>query len=312
MKTRTIQSDSTSHIAGASDPGHGSLRFILPLLGSLLLTCGCSRIVSHYTSPLLTDLTQSLMSQKDVVMAEQGTPAFLLLLDGLIAHSPQDKDLLLAGAQAYSAYNTAFVGERAKDRSKLIAERAKDYGMRALLAHCPRFAKIKDQRMPEFSAFLGGLGPRDVPYLFHAASSWLGWIQANADSFDAIADLAKVQRMLERVIELDETFYYGTAHTMLAALLTVNPPSLGGKPEQARVHFERALEISGGQFFPIYVLYAERYAKLVYNEELYFTLLQKVVDTPVDAVADLTLINVLAQQQALTLMTTTRADAYFE
>jgi hypothetical protein len=129
---------------------------------------------------------------------------------------------------------------------------------------------------------------------------------------DAIADLPRVQALIERVIELDEGFYYGASHTFMGVLLTIRPPSLGGKPEEAKRHFERAVELGQGVLLTTYVMYAKNYAKLMYEEELFFDLLNTALDSPVDAVPELTLVNTLAKQQAGDLITDARKEEYFD
>jgi len=289
-------------------------RTALPLLltGLLLLSTGCSRIVGHYTQPLFDDLTSSFMQQRDVVLAEQGTPSFLLILDGLITHSPDNPSLLLAGAKAYSSYNTAFVGSRDPERNKLLAAKAKEYAIRALSLHSKAFDRVKDAQYDAFVTCLPSFREKDVPFLFYAATSWAGWITANSSSWDAIAELPKVQALIERVIELDDAFYYGTPNAFMGVLLTVRTPAMGGKPEEAREYFEKAVELGHGQFLPTYVMYAKSYAMLVYDEELFTSLLNKVLESPVDPEPDLILINTLAQQQARDLLRETREEEYFE
>ncbi len=103
--------------------------FVLFLV--MISTTGCGRIIIHFTRPLFNDITRSFMQQQDVVLAEQGIPAFLLILDGLIEHSPKDKSLLLTGAKAYSSYTAAFVGDKYPERNKILAEKAKEYAFRA-------------------------------------------------------------------------------------------------------------------------------------------------------------------------------------
>ena len=278
----------------------------------LLFSGGCSRIVGHYTQPLFDNLTSSFMQQRDVVLAEQGTPAFLLILDGLITHSPNNASLLLAGAQAYSAYNTAFVAGHDPERNKILADKAKDYAIRALSLHSKKFAAVRDARHDEFVTCLPSFRKKDVPFLFYAATSWAGWIIANSASWDAVAELPKVQSLIERVIELDPTFYYGTPEAFMGALLTIRPPALGGQPEIAREHFERALVLGEGRFLPSYVMFANSYAKLVYDEELFFSLLNTVLESPVDLEPDLILINTLAQRQAREAIQRAPDDEYFD
>lgn len=277
-----------------------------------VLTAGCGKVIGHFTSPIFDDLTRSFMQQEDLVIAEQGTPAFLLILDGLIEHSPENKDILLAGAQAYSAYTAAFVGSEHPDRNKRLTRKAKDYAFRSLSLHRKQFSRVKDEPYPEFVTCLDSFRKKDVPYVFYTATAWAAWIQARSDSMDAIADLPKVRALIERSIALDETFYYGASHTIMGVLLTVRPPSLGGKPEEARRHFEKAIELGQGRLLTTHVMYANSYAKLMYEGELFFDLLNTVLESPADAVPELTLVNTLAKEQARNLIDDARAEEYFD
>lgn len=278
----------------------------------MALAAGCGKIIHHYTRPLFDDITKSFTQQQDVVLAEQGVPAFLLMLDGMIEHTPDDKSLLLSGSKAYSSYAAAFVGDKNPERNRILTGKAKEYAFRAFSLHNRKFPEAKDRPHSEFVDYLSAFGERDVPYLYYAATCWAGWIQANSESWDAIADLPRVQSLLERVIELDEGFFFGSSHTFMGILLTIRPPSLGGRPEEAREHFERALELGHGRFLPAYVMYAKHYAKPAYEKNLFFDLLDRVLESPADEVPELILINTLAQQQAGELIDGVRKEKYFE
>jgi hypothetical protein len=292
----------------------GNIRMFSGLLLFLMIISmpGCGKMVVHYSRPLVDDINKSFMQQQDIELAEQGIPAFILILDGLIEHSPGNKSLLLSGAKAYSSYTTAFVGDKDPERNRVLSEKARVYAFRAFSLHNRKFAEVKDRPHSEFVAFLNSLGEKDVPYMYYVATCWAGWIQAHSESWDAIADLPKVQSLVERVIELDEGFYYGASHTFMGVLLTIRPPSLGGRPEEARTHFERALELGQGKFLPSYVMYAQHYAKLLYKKELFYDLLGRVLESPVDEVSELILINTLARRQASELIEEARKDEYFD
>jgi hypothetical protein len=113
---------------------------------------------------------------------------------------------------------------------------------------------------------------------------------------------------MERVVELDESYSHGEGHLYLGVFATLLPPALGGKPEEGRVHFERAIALSAGRDLMAKVEYARRYARITYDRPLHDRLLQEVLDA--DAVATgLTLSNVLAKRQARELLAS--ADKYF-
>jgi tetratricopeptide (TPR) repeat protein len=282
----------------------GALGVVL-MIGILGLGTGCAPIVSHFTKPLLKDLTDSFMKQKDPQLAEDGAPAFLLVLDGLIQGHPKSQDLLLGGAQATAAYASAFLIGKYPQRAVIQYTKAKEYAIRALSIRNKNFAEVKDKPYDEFVTCLPTFAKKDVPALFWTASCWAFWIQAMSStesSWDAFADLPLVTTMTQRAAELDETYYYGGPHLLLGVLNGLLPQALGGKPEEAKKHFEKALEISKGKLFTVQVMYAKFYARRVYDRKLHDRLLKQVLATPADAVPELTLTNILAQRQAAELL----------
>jgi hypothetical protein len=106
---------------------------------------------------------------------------------------------------------------------------------------------------------------------------------------------------METVTRLDETFMDGGAHLYLGTIATLLPPMLGGRPDDARTHFERAVELCGGRNLMARVLFAKRYARMVYDRELHDRLLGEVLAANPDQ-PGYTLVNTLAQVQARELL----------
>ncbi|MDH3858056.1 MAG: TRAP transporter TatT component family protein, partial [Gammaproteobacteria bacterium] len=63
----------------------------------------------------------------------------------------------------------------------------------------------------------------------------------------------------------------------LGVIKSLRPAALGGEPEAARVHFERAIEISAGHNLMVSVLMAKHYARNVFDQELHDSLLTSVI-----------------------------------
>jgi len=58
-----------------------------------------------------------------------------------------------------------------------------------------------------------------------------------------------------------------------------------------------------------YVYYAEHYAKKTFQRDLFVSLLEKVLETPVDRVPELTLTNTIAKGRAMELLN--QVEDYF-
>ena len=106
---------------------------------------------------------------------------------------------------------------------------------------------------------------------------WAGYIQQNTSDWNAVAELGRVEAIMERIVALDDGYQRGQAHMYLGVLNSILPASLGGKPEQAKAHFEEAVVLSGGKNLMAQVLYAEKYARLVFDPELHDRLLNEVL-----------------------------------
>lgn len=279
---------------------------LFPALLTLLALTGCASFVTSATNRAANNLSSAILNQDDPETVEAGMPSYLLLVDSLIEDDPQNEHLLLSGSKLYGAYASAFVKE--PERVKRLARKARDYSDRALCIHDVQLCKVLELPYEDFAAAIDKLGVGDVPLLYASGTAWAGWIQANSGDWNAIASLAKVKAMMTRVVDLDERYSHGEAHLYLGVFATLLPPALGGKPDEGRIHFERAIELSAGRDLMAKVEYARRYARITYDRPLHDRLLHEVLDA--DAVAPgLTLSNVLAKRQAKELLAS--ADSYF-
>lgn len=273
------------------------LRFGLAL--ALLALSGCATIVNNATQKFADNLTAGMLDQEDVATARDGIPAWLLLVDGLIQGDPQNVGMLIAGARLYGAYSGGFVDD--PERATRLSAHAFDYARRATCLRLAGVCRQIDQPFEGFQAEVAKVGKGDVGVLYALASAWAGRIQNNSSDWKSIADIPKVQRLFERVVALDPDYQQGEPYMYLGVLDTLRPASLGGKPEEGKAFFEKALAMSGGKNQMVRVLYAERYARLVFDQALHDKLLNEAIAADPRA-PGLTLINVLAQQRAKKLL----------
>lgn len=267
---------------------------------------GCASLVSSAASSLAASLQSAIVGSDDPETVRAAIPAYLILIDGFVSDAPDDADLLLAAAQLNSAYSGVFVED--PERARRMASKALDYAERGVCAAKRTFCGVRELPFDAFEAWAEGLEKSDVEAAYALASTWAGWLQANSDDWNAIGELAKVKALMSRVAELDPGYDYGGPHLYLGVFETLLPPSMGGKPELGREHFEKAIELSAGRQLLTKVYYAERYARLVFDRDLHDRLLHEVLDAKVD-VPELRLINSVAKLRAAELLAS--ADDYF-
>ncbi len=256
-------------------------------------------MVSSATSRLADNISLAILNQDDPQTVRDGAPSYLILVDGLIAGDEESVSLNLAGAKLYGSYASAFVDDEL--RASRLANKAFSYARQALCQHQSQSCDLHLLKDETFESALNGLDVADLPVLYGFATAWAGWIQANSSDWNAIAGLTRLKQTFARCIELDPAYDQGGAYLYLGVLEAQVPPSLGGKPDLARSHFEQAIELSSGRNLMVNVLMAEYYARLVFDQELHDQLLTEVGEA--DAVSPgLTMINTLAKERAVELL----------
>ncbi|MEC9285966.1 MAG: TRAP transporter TatT component family protein [Pseudomonadota bacterium] len=278
----------------------------IAFLLALLVASGCASIVSSVTDKLAEDLSRAILNNDDLATVREGVPAFLIVLDALLTSNPDNPDLLTAAARLNASYATGFVADQA--RQSRLTDKAMALSYRAACSDIDWLCNAREMPFQELESQLIRLQQKDVPTIYAYASSWAGWIQSHSDDWAAIAELARVKALMEKVVELDAGYDDGAAVMYLGVFETLLPPAMGGRPEVGRGHFERAIEISDGRYLMAKVLFAEKYARLVFDRQLHDTLLTEVLIADPYGEA-LTLINLVAQDQAAALLKS--ADEYF-
>ncbi len=279
------------------------------LVAALLPSCAANKKMTvGGTAMLLEDVATATSKQSDLKVVEQGMPAYLMLMDGMVEAVPANERLLLAAAQSYASYASAFVEDKDPEYALALFQRARDYAMAALAER-----GMENPATTPFEIFesqVAALGPEDVPYLFWCAANWGTWISLNLESMEAMAQLPRVELMMRRALALDEGFHYGGPHLFMGIWYASQPPMAGGNLELAQEHFSKALELGKHQFLMTYVYFADYYARKTFDKQLFIETLQKVLETPVDNIPELTLLNTVAHRKAKQMLL--EADDYFD
>jgi hypothetical protein len=271
-------------------------------IAALATLSGCASLVRNASDSFADNLGTTVLNSEDPATVRDGLPAYLLLIDSLIAgQKPGDAanaPMLLAAARLNSAYAGNFTGDD-KPRAKRLAKKAFDYASRAVCLKDKPLCAAMELAPDQFAQAVAADSNTDLMYVL--AGSWAGYLQSNSEDWGAIADLPKIESLLDRVVALDPAHDHGQAYVYLGVLNSLRPEAVGGKPELGRKNFEKAIEISGGKNLYAKTLFAEFYARLVFNQELHDKLLNEVLSA--DPVAPgFTLINTLAQDRAKKLL----------
>ncbi len=273
-------------------------RLFFPLLAALSLSA-CSMMLTSATANMAKNLSRAISNNDDLPTVRAGAPAYLLMLDSLIEGDPDNSTLLLAAAKLNSAYAGVFVTDTA--RARRLTQKALSLSLRANCLQISASCGMQTITFGHFTRLIDNYSAAQLDLLFTLGSSWAGWIQHRSDDWNAVAELPRVKKIMQRILQLDETYQHGQAHLYMGVLNTLLPPSLGGKVKQGQQHFEKAIAISKGKNLLAKVIYAEKYARLVFDQALHDRLLREVLETE-PRIPGFTLTNMLAQQQARKLL----------
>ena len=272
----------------------------------MLSVTACGQLIANAKKEFAQDLSATILEFDDPETIKKGVPAYLILISSMVKGDPENPALLESAAQLYGAYASSFTDSDIS--KKTLTKRAFSYASHAICLRDSNFCDIKDISYFEFEKRLDAVDKVQAESLFIFVSSWAGFIEANSADWNAVAELPKVKAGIQRIIDIDETVSNGDAHLYMAVMESLLPPTLGGMPELAKKHFDRAIEISHGENLMAKVLYAQKYARLLFDRELHDNLLQQVIDADIDSQQQ-TLINALAKQKAAKLLLD--ADDYF-
>lgn len=246
---------------------------------------------------------------EDPELVRDAIPFGLKTYESLLQEVPEHRGLLLATASGFIQYAYAFVQQdadyveatdlaRARElraRAKKLLLRGRDYALRGLETAHPGFTAALRQ---DPRAALAQTTRDDVPFLYWAGAGWTAALMAAKEDLGLIADLPTAAALIERTLELDEGFQQGAAHEFLIAYEGSRPAAMGGSAERARVHYRRALEISGGRRASVHLALAEAVSVREQDLAEFQRLLAAALAVDPDADPGQRLVNVLAHQRA--------------
>lgn len=277
---------------------HTFRNLILVLISGLILT-SCSSIISSATNNMAKNLSSAIINNDDLATVKSGAPAYLIMLDSFIEGDPNDSNMLISASKLYSAYAGVFVKD--KERAKRLTQKSLDFALRANCLINEDSCHLKTIKFQKFEQIINQYEKDEIDYLFTLGSSWAGWIQSHSDDWNAAADLARITKIMNKALKLDEQYQSGQIHLYLGVLNTLLPPALGGKPKIGKYHFEKAIRFSGNKNLMAKVVYAEKYARLMFNQKLHDKLLNDVLKAEPRS-KGFTLTNMLAHEQAKELL----------
>jgi hypothetical protein len=226
---------------------------------SLLAGCSFDKIAANSMTPVLRRTEVEFERSRTVKAAREAAPGLLVTLDGIVATSPDNPDLLELAAQMNATFAFGFLEETDPSWATELYEKAQRYAGHALELRDSSVAKeveLPTKDKPK-------LDPIDedvVPSLFWLGFAWGSRINLNRSNEKLLGDLDKVDRAMQAVLDKDEAFFDGGPHLYFGVRYTSLSKSLGGNPSEGKKHFDAVDRITQNKFLMSRVLRAKFYS----------------------------------------------------
>jgi predicted anti-sigma-YlaC factor YlaD len=247
----------------------------------------------------------------DIELVGAALPFGLKLTESLLAQSPNHQGLLFTACRGFVLYAYAYVDypaqvaadddlERAhalRARARRLYMRGYQYGIRALENSQPGLgAALLIDPATAVHTIRAAHAKQEIPLLYWTAASIGLAISVSPGDTALLARLPEVHALLDRAIELDDSWDDGALHEFKVALAGSTP----GDRDVALIkgHFDRAVELSRGRSASAYLAYAEAVSVPQQNADEFRALIARALDVDADAEPRNRLVNLLAQRRA--------------
>lgn len=300
--------------------GMGLRAVIVVLLAGLACGCSIERMALNKVGNVLARGGSTFGSDNDPEFVRDSVPFALKLMESLLAENPRHEGLLLATAQGFTQYSYAFVqmdadmaeaenfaaAEHLRTRARNLYLRARQYGLRGLEVRHRGFEAMLRQD-PKAAVRIADL--KDVPLLFWTAAAWGSAISVSKDQPELIADQGIVAALIDRALELDESFGGGAIHSFLITFEMARPGGGAQAEARARKHFDRAMELAKGKRADALVSLAEAVDVPQQNRVEFEAMLRQALAVDPNALPEARLATLILQRRAQWLLA--RADDLF-
>ena len=258
------------------------------------------KMLVRSSTPLIEGGVEALNHESDLQLAEESIPANLNMLQGMITIDPENAQLHTFAAQAFYGLSYGFNEDNRPQRASKFYLRGRKHGLTALQIISGK--NLLTLPIADFEQQVTQFDKDDVAAMFWTASNWAKWIDMHRDNVEAIAELVRATALMQRVLELDDTYYYGGAHMYFGVYYGSRPPLLGGNFAKSRQHFDRARAITDSKLLIPDLLQAEYLDRQQQNRDDFHNRLSTIINAPDDLMPSLMLQNQIAKRKAALLL----------
>ena len=294
-----------------------AFRGILVAGFALLAAAGFSGCVSTLVANALTGESSSAVftGDSDPELVGDALPFAIKMYEALLDSTPRHQGLMLTTGSLFVMYSNAFIHgpadrlppsawrerEEALGRAKRLYIRGHEILLNALNERHRGFSAAAESEN-EMRLFLRRFAARDVPLLYWTVASGLAAYSIDVFDFDLSGRIPIWHLMIERAFELDPDFGGATLDEFLVLYFASLPEMLGGDTERARLHFQRAMDKTGGNSTSAMISYAKSICVPEQDFETFESYLRQVLAINPDDNPATRLVTILDQRTAQWLL----------
>jgi predicted anti-sigma-YlaC factor YlaD len=298
----------------------------IALLAVLFLVSGCSisKMATRAVADTLSGAGDSTVftGDSDPKLVGDALPFAIKMYEALLDQAPDHQGLIRTTGSLFVMYANAFVAGPVEFypsyqylERRAAQERAKKLYLRGI-------AILRDgleQSYPGFNAastkdgtldsYLAKIKKDEVPLLYWTAAGTLSAYSLDPFDFSLGFLVSDCLAYMTRAYDLDPGFNSGALDDFFVLAYASLPATMGGDLSKVDLHFDRAIEKSGGKLAGPYVSYAQAVAIPAQDYAAFRSCLEKALAIDVNEDPANRLVNILARQKAQELIN--RAGDYF-
>ena len=283
----------------------------------ILPACSINKMAIKAVSNALTGTGSSdvFTGDPDPRLVGDALPFAIKMYEALLDINPEHQGLILTTGSLFIMYANAFVQgpaemlpntewrerEAALMRAKQLYLRVYEILNNGLEAKYRGFGQASVDN-GTLQAILQKCKKEDVGLLYWTVAGGLSAYSIDLLDFELSARIPDWSVMIHRAYELDPDYGGSALDEFFIIFYASLPEMLGGDKERAEIHFQRALEKSGGRSVGAYVSYAQNISAPAQDYDTFKDYLEKALAINPDADPSTRLVNIITQQKARWLL----------
>ncbi|MBC7539702.1 MAG: hypothetical protein H7281_12840 [Bacteriovorax sp.] len=232
---------------------------LLVLLTLSISSCSINKMAVGGVSGLIYSSSGGLLAESNFEVFKNGIEGNLILIEGMLAQSPENLNLLSTLNKGYAGY--AFAVNESRMYEEEWSELKSEQGRKQALLNYTRamnfgfrYLKDKDIELSEILAHMNepqwihalldkqlGTSKRDLEVVLFTAQSMSALINLQKDNMGLVSQLTAAKGMFDWVCSKDPSINYGTCDIFNGAYESGRPTMLGGNPAKGKEIFLKAI-----------------------------------------------------------------------